>query len=87
MTQQEAVELAAKRERHKPKSMRHKRWSAVHNSVKGWHVALVDDQFHVAMIAEQDARSAFLRGDLAGFMEAGSRAVMAKVQAAIDRST
>lgn len=42
MTENEARSLAAQREKHKSKHMTHKRWSAVHNSVKGWHVALVD---------------------------------------------
>jgi hypothetical protein len=42
MTEHEARTEAAKRERHKSKHMTHKRWSAVHDDVKGWHVVLVD---------------------------------------------
>ena len=42
MNEAEARALAAKREAHKSKHMKHKRWEAQHNSVKGWHVALVD---------------------------------------------
>lgn len=41
MTEAEAIALAAKRERHKSKHMTHVRWAAVHDSVKGWHAALV----------------------------------------------
>ena len=43
MNEQQARYEAAKRERHKSKHMTHKRWEAVHDSVKGWHVALVDN--------------------------------------------
>lgn len=42
MTQAEAIALAEKREKHKGKSLSHKRWQACHDSIKGWHVALVD---------------------------------------------
>jgi hypothetical protein len=42
MTENEARTEAEKRERHKSKHMTHKRWSAQHDSVKGWHVALID---------------------------------------------
>lgn len=42
MTEDEARALAAKREAHKSKHMKHKRWEAVHDSAKGWHAALVD---------------------------------------------
>jgi hypothetical protein len=43
MTQEEAEALAAKREAHKGKSLYHKTWKAVHDPVKGWHAALVDN--------------------------------------------
>lgn len=42
MTEADAVTLAAKREASKGKALQHKRWEAVHDSVRGWHVALVD---------------------------------------------
>jgi hypothetical protein len=40
MTEQQARALAAKREAHKSKHLRAV-WTACHNSVRGWHVALV----------------------------------------------
>ena len=42
MTKEEANALAFKREQTKSKFMTHKRWATVHDSVKGWHVALIE---------------------------------------------
>lgn len=43
MTREQAEAEAIKRNRHMGKHLRNtKTWRAEHNSVKGWHVALVD---------------------------------------------
>lgn len=79
--QESAVREAEKRERHKPRSLSHKVWSAVHDSAKGWHVALVDCPFAVERTARQAARDALHRGDLAAFVDAASEALLAGCRA------
>lgn len=87
MDREAAEVLATKREKHKPKSMVHKQWAAVHDSVKGWHVALVDNQWHAARQAKEAARRAYRQGDLRGFMDAASDALMARVRAELGPPT
>jgi len=74
---------AAKREKHKPKSMNHKRWQAVHSSTKGWHVALVDCPIHAQIVAHQQARNVLRQGDMAGFLDAAADALLARCKAEI----
>lgn len=84
MTKEQAEAEAAKRERHKPKSLKHMKWTAVHSSVKGWSVGLVEDTAYVEgerhKAATEKARDALRTGDVKGFMQAGSEAMMAKVR-------
>ena len=87
MTQEDAIALAAKREQHKGRSLLHKRWSAQHNSVKGWHVALIDNHQHIARTEAEKMRKAKSRGDLEGFMDAAGRMLIAKCGATIERMT
>ena len=86
MTKEEAVELARKREAHKPRSLVLKRWEALHTEEKGWHVALVDDQHEIAQDALIKARQAYQRGDLHGYMEAAGDAMMARIQVELKNS-
>lgn len=91
MTREEAEALAAKREAHKGRSLYTKEWRAVHNSVKGWHVALVDSALRLhqkADAAVDIARDAFRRGDIGSFMDAASDALIArcKAQLAADKA-
>lgn len=82
--QQIAAEtLAEKRERHKPRSMQHKVWRAVHDPVKGWHAALVDCPFHASQVAHQKALDALRGGDGAAFINAASEALLARVRASL----
>lgn len=85
MTKEEAIAEASKREKHKSRTLYHKVWAAQHNSVKGWHVALVDNHQYQAEVARVRARKAAQQGDLGGFMEAASDAMMAGVRAALSR--
>lgn len=84
MTEDEAKELAAKREKHKSKSLTLKRWAAVHDPVKGWYVALVDNVEAVEQQnynkAMEDARRSFHSGDLEGFLNASSEGLMARMR-------
>lgn len=87
MLEAEAVALAAKREAHKSKFMNEKEWRAVHDSVKGWHVALVDtteaifwQQQREARYARSRARQALLSGDAQGFLDAAGDALLASVR-------
>ena len=83
MTKEEAQCEAEKREKNKSKYLSHKHWSAVHNSAKGWHVTLVDNQRYLQQEALKKGRAAFQAGDLNGFMEAASASMMAGVRAEI----
>lgn len=78
---------AEKRERHKPKSMVHKQWEAVHDPVKGWHAALVDNQWYLAQQATEKARRAFHSGDFGAFVDAAGEALLAKCRAASGTET
>lgn len=83
MTKQEAEALAEKREAHKSKHMTNKEWRAKHDSVKGWHVALVDsvESLLLAEVAAREkARRAVLRGDADAFLAAASDALLAQVR-------
>lgn len=85
MTQEDAITEAAKREKHKPHSLSHKVWEPVHNSVKGWHVALVDTALHAAQKKHDEAisklRDAYRTGDLRGLIDAASDALLARCDA------
>ena len=81
--QLDAEREATKREAHKSPGLSHKRWAAVHDSVKGWHVALVDNHAEIVRRSEDAARTALRRGDLNGFVEAASDALMARVRASL----
>lgn len=78
--QQAAEEAAAKREKHKPRLLAHKRWEAVHSPVKGWHVALVDCPDFAAASSLQRGRQAFRDGDLQALLEASFDHTMARVR-------
>lgn len=78
---------AAKRERHKSPGLSHKRWAAVHDPVKGWHVALIDDHRGVADAARFRAFNAYRRGDFNAFIEAAHESLMAKVRAELEDPT
>jgi hypothetical protein len=80
MTQEEAIAEAAKREKHKPKTLTHKSWRAVHSSEKGWHTALVDTYQTVVARARQAGKS----GDLRAFMNESYNAIMMKIQEDLD---
>ncbi len=79
-----ALAEAAKREKHKPRSLAHKRWAAVHNAVKGWHVALVDNHTEIAANHLATARAAIRRRDVDGFFAAANDAILAKCRAYLD---
>lgn len=81
MTEQEARELAAKREKHKAPGLHFKRWAAVHDSVKGWHVTLVDNFTTIAEDARSNAKEAVRRGDPEAFMRAAHENLMARCKA------
>ena len=87
MSEEEAVALAAKREAHKSKYMTDKEWRAVNDSVKGWHVALVDSAQGL-WVAEQDAKEKMRRavrcGDMTSFLDAAYDASMASLRRQID---
>lgn len=83
MTREDAEALAAKREKHKPKSMQHKRWEAVHTSTKGWHAALVDCPHVEATSAGRRALDALHRGDMGAFRDAAAEALIARCKAAL----
>jgi hypothetical protein len=72
---------AAKREAHKPRSLTHKRWSAVHDSTHGWHIALVDNHPEIIRQAEVEARRALMRGDPNAVIDAAGDLLMARVRA------
>lgn len=87
MLEAEAVALAAKREAHKSKFMNEKEWRALHDSAKGWHVALVDtaeaifwQQQREARRLRSFARDALSRGDAQGFLDAAGDALLASVR-------
>lgn len=83
MTRPEAEALAQKREAHKSKHMTEKEWRAVHDSVKGWHAALVDSRQHLLRVeqeARQRARQALMSGDGIAFYHAASDALLASVK-------
>jgi hypothetical protein len=80
----EAAEAeAAKRERHKPKTLRHKSWQAVHDPIKGWRAALVDVPAYAEAAARSLAREALLRGDMVSFQKHAADALMARCAAEI----
>lgn len=83
MTREEAEALAQKREAHKSKHMTASEWRAVHDSVKGWHVSLVDSHASL-MRREQEARvkarQAMLAGDAHAFVEFATDALLASVK-------
>lgn len=78
-----AEEAAAKREKHKPRSLAHKRWEAVHSPVKGWHVALVDCPDFAAASALQRGRQAFRDGDLHALLEASLDHAIARIRSTL----
>lgn len=82
MNEAEARALAAKREAHKSPGLGGKRWEAKHDSVKGWHVALVDDPKQASFAAHMKARDAFRRGDPA-FLDLAAEALIARVKASL----
>jgi hypothetical protein len=79
VTREEAQALAAKREQHKPKHLL-KNWSAVHDPVKGWHVALRADPRQEEIAARLAARNALRRGDMSAFIDAAGDALLARVR-------
>jgi len=83
MSENEAIELAAKREKHKGRSLMHKRWSAQHNSVKGWHVALVDSHAGSVLKARQRTRDEIRAGDFDAFLDAAAELLLARVAASL----
>jgi hypothetical protein len=80
--QEKAVAEAAKRELHKSPGLKLKHWAAVHSPERGWHVALVDDYPGIAKLAEDRARNSLRTGDMRGFLDAASDALLAKCRAA-----
>jgi len=80
MTREEAEALAAKREQHKSPGLALKQWRAVHNNVKGWHVALVDDDQQIGVRAMLNARAAYQRGDMVAFLDAAFEGTMANIR-------
>jgi len=84
MTEQEAVDLAIKRNKHKSKHLSDKRWSPIHNSVKGWHVALVDNHTTVIHTQREVARQAVLEGDPDQLREAAGKLLSARCAATIE---
>ena len=81
----EAAEAeAAKRERHKPKTLAHKQWRAVFTQEKGWHVALTEDPRFAEGVSRLAARQALLRGDLEAFHKHCANALLARCASAIE---
>ena len=85
MTFEEAEALAIKREAHKSKFMTNKHWAPVHDSVKGWHVALIDNFAAIDTQQRLAAFNAYRRGDLRAFMNHASEALLAKCADQIER--
>lgn len=83
MTKSEADALAFKREQHKSKHLTAKRWAAAHDSVKGWHVALIDNHHELARQAKIEGRQAYLAGDVRAFMDAATKHLLATCAAAV----
>ena len=85
VTKADAEALAFKREKHKSKHLDHKHWTAVHDPVKGWHAALVNNHVAIATMeaeaALDDARDAFRAGDMEAFLDAGAKALLARCRA------
>lgn len=82
LTREEAEALAAKRQAHKSKYMNNKNWEAVHDSVKGWHAALVDDLRTVHSEAINRARDAYRQNDLGALLDASHDAMIASLKSA-----
>lgn len=80
MTEVEAIAEAAKRELHKSKHLKLKVWAARHDSIKGWHPALVDNQKAIAAEAMNKAHNAAQIGDLEGFINNSMEAMFANVK-------
>jgi hypothetical protein len=88
MTKDEAEAIATKREQHKSPNLQNgKSWQAVHDSVKGWHVALVDDPHHASFVAHMKARDALRRGDMQAYVTLAADAVLAGVKRDIARAS
>lgn len=65
MTEQDARALAAKRNAHKSKHLASV-WTAQHDSVKGWHVALIEPRPFVPTPVDQDGADDALATSLVG---------------------
>lgn len=85
MTFEEAEALAEKREAHKSKHMANKMWAPVHDSVKGWHVALVNNPAHILLEKRAKAFQALQDGDMKAFTDAAGEALLAHCQIAIGK--
>lgn len=81
MTKDEAIAEAAKRESHKSPGLSHKRWAAVHDSVKGWHVALIDDHAKMAALSKEKAMTAYRRGDVDGVINHLTDSLISEIRA------
>mgnify|MGYP003387567796 CR=1 FL=1 len=84
MTKDEAIIEAAKREKNKSKHLNHKRWSAVHDNVKGWGVVLEDTPQHVFEQSRAEAKEAFFNNDMNAFQEACGKNLLAKCNMVTD---
>ncbi len=85
MTESEAIELAAKREKHKSKHLSTKVWKAVHNSVKGWHVVLVDNRKEIIRTEKTKAQEVILNGNSADLVDAPAKILMSRVMTSVER--
>jgi len=87
MQQHEAEAMAAKREAHKPRTLSHKRWTAVHDSIQGWHVALVDNHPVIIASARREVENAIRRGNIDAAFEAAGDLLMARVRQQLSAPT
>lgn len=85
-SREKAEAEARKREAHKRPGLNGKRWEAVHDSVRGWHVALVDEPHQAAFAASMRARQARMSGD-PRWLDLAAEALMARVRRDLSRDS